>query len=186
MRSRLLAVLIVFAGLAPAAGAQRPAAASRPAAVGTSIAAKTVGYVKHDGFMPIYLSDTTDRILLEVPRDSFPAVMLTIQSTGLGSNPIGIDRGGGGRTQIVHFDRNADHVFVVFENTRFRGAADNPAHERTITESFPVSTVAALPLVAAEDGRLLVDATDFFVRDWTDVTATLQRTRQGNYTLARD
>lgn len=186
MRFHLLPALIVAAGLAPAAGAQRPAAAPRPAPVGTSIAAKTVGYVKHDGFMPVFLSDTTDKILLEIPRDSFPALMLTMQSTGLGSNPIGIDRGAGGRTQIVSFQRNADHVFVVFENTRFRGAAGNPEHERTVTEAFPVSTVAALPLLAVENGRLLVDATEFFVRDWTDVTETLQRTRQGTYTLARD
>ncbi|HEX8725192.1 MAG TPA: zinc-dependent metalloprotease, partial [Gemmatimonadaceae bacterium] len=186
MRFHLLPALIVAAGLAPAAGAQRPAAAPRPAPVGTSIAAKTVGYVKHDGFMPVFLSDTTDKILLEIPRDSFPALMLTMQSTGLGSNPIGIDRGAGGRTQVVSFQRNADHVFVVFENTRFRGAAGNPEHERTVTEAFPVSTVAALPLLAVENGRLLVDATEFFVRDWTDVTETLQRTRQGTYTLARD
>ncbi len=178
---------MVLAGLAPAAGAQRATAATpRPTPVGTSIAAKTVGYVKQDGFMPVYLSDTTDKILLEIPRDSFPALMVTIQSTGLGSNPVGIDRGAGGRTQIVNFERNADHVFVVFRNTRFRGAAGNPEHERTVTEAFPVSTVAALPLVAVEDGRLLVDATDFFVRDWTDVGQTLQRARQGNYTLAKD
>ncbi len=186
MRSKLLVATIVLGGLASAAGAQRPAAAPKPASVGTSIAAKTVGYVKHDGFIPVYLSDTTDKILLEIPRDSFPALMLTMQSTGLGSNPIGIDRGAGGRTQIVNFDRNADHVFVVFQNTRFRGAAGNPEHERTVAEAFPVSTVAALPLLAVEDGHLLVDATEFFVRDWTNVTETLQRTRQGNYTLAKD
>ncbi len=188
MRSKFLAATIILGAmaLAPTAGAQRPAAPPKPAPVGTSIAAKTVGYVKHDGFIPIYLSDTTDKILLEIPRDSFPALMLTMQSTGLGSNPIGIDRGAGGRTQIVNFDRNADHVFVVFQNTRFRGAVGNPEHERTVTEAFPVSTVAALPLLAVEDGHLLVDATEFFIRDWTDVTETLQRTRQGNYTLAKD
>ena len=33
------------------------------------------------------------------------------------------------------------------------------------TESFPPSTVAALPLVASEGGRLLVDATDVVLRD---------------------
>ena len=154
MRSNLLAALIICAGLAPAAAAQRPAAAApKSAPVGTSIAAKTVGYVKHDGFIPVYLSDTTDKILLEIPRDSFPALMLTMQSTGLGSNPIGIDRGAGGRTQVVRFERNADHVFVVFENRRYRGAAGNPEHARTVAEAFPVSTVAALPLVAVENGR---------------------------------
>jgi hypothetical protein len=185
MRSRLIPALLTLAAAAPAL-AQRPAAAPRATAVGTNIAEKTAGYLKRDGFIPIYLNDTTGKVLLEIPRDSFPALMVIMQATGLGSNPIGIDRGAGGETQIVHFDRTGDHVYVVFENTRYRGAANNPEHERTISEAFPVSTVAALPLVAAEDGKLLVDATDFLIRDWTNVTETLQRSRQGNYAVAKD
>ncbi|HUX34449.1 MAG TPA: DUF5117 domain-containing protein, partial [Gemmatimonadaceae bacterium] len=188
MRQHLAAVLFALAAVAPNAAAQRPATAAPkpPAAVAASIAAKSAGYVKHDGFIPIYLNDTTGKILLEIPRDSFPALMVIMQSTGLGSNPIGIDRGAGGETQIVHFVRHGEHVFVVFENTRFRGALDDPDHDRTVNESFPVSTVAALPLLAVEGGRLLVDATDFFIRDWTGVTRTLQRARQGTYTVAKD
>jgi Met-zincin/Domain of unknown function (DUF5117) len=185
MRSNVLSALVLLVGLVPAAGAQRPVA-PKPASVDTSIAAKTAGYVKRDGFIPVYLNDTTGKILLEIPRDSFPALMVIMQSTGLGSNPIGIDRGAGGRTQIVNFDRHGDHLFVVFRNTRFRGAANDAEHERTINEAFPVSVVAALPLLAAQDGHLLVDATDFLVRDWTNVTGTLQRSRQGNYALAKD
>lgn len=188
MRQHLAAVLFALAAAAPNAAAQKPvpAAPKPPAAVAASIAAKTAGYVKRDGFIPIYLSDTTGKILLEIPRDSFPALMVIMQATGLGSNPIGIDRGAGGETQIVHFVRHGEHVFVVFENTRFRGALDDPDHDRTVNESFPVSTVAALPLLAVEDGHLLVDATDFFIRDWTGVTRTLQRARQGTYTVAKD
>jgi Met-zincin/Domain of unknown function (DUF5117) len=187
MRSILGAALCALAATAPGAAAQKPAAAPKTAtAIGTSIAARTAGYVKQDGFIPIYLNDTTGKILLEIPRDSFPALMVITQATGLGSNPIGIDRGAGGETQIVRFVRNGEHVFVVFENTRFRGEANNPDHQRTVNESFPVSTVAALPLLADENGRLLVDATDFFIRDWTGVARTLQRARQGTYAVAKD
>ncbi|MDE3052448.1 MAG: zinc-dependent metalloprotease [Gemmatimonadota bacterium] len=194
MRHSLVAALCALAAAAPAVAAQHPPAAAAPtprraaapAAIGTNIAERAAGYAKQDGFIPVYLNDTTGKILLEIPRDSFPALMVITQATGLGSNPIGIDRGAGGETQIVHFVRNGDRVFVVFENTRFRGAADNPDHERTVDESFPVSTVAALPLLAAENGRLLVDATDFFIRDWTGVARTLQRSRQGTYAVAKD
>ncbi len=187
MRATLVVTLCALIASAPAAAAQNPPAPTRrPAGIATSIAERTAGYAKQDGFIPIYLNDSTGKILLEIPHDSFPALMVITQATGLGSNPIGIDRGAGGETQIVHFVRNGEHVFVIFENTRFRGAADNPDHERTVDESFPVSTVAALPILAAQDGHLLVDATDFFIHDWTGVTRTLQRTRQGTYTVARD
>lgn len=190
MRRTLPSLLLALAATAPAAAAQRAGgaapAARAPSAVGTNIAEKTAGFDRRDGFIPVYVNDTTGRVLLEIPRDSFPALMIVMQSTGLGSNPIGIDRGGDGETQIVEFDRHGNHVYVVYRNTSFRGDPSSPEHERTISESFPVSTVAALPLLATEDGRLLVDATDYLVRDWTDVAGTLQRSRQGAYSVARD
>ncbi len=191
MRSHFSRALVLLLTLTPAVGAQNPpvaapAAPVRAAPIGTSIAAKTEGFAEHDGFIPVYLNASTGKILLEIPHDSFPALMDVMQATGLGSNPIGIDRGAGGESEIVRFDRNAEHVFVVFQNTGFRGDPNNPDHERTVAEAFPVSTVAALPLLAVENGRLLVDATDFFIHDWTNVAAALQRGRQGAYAVARD
>jgi len=43
-----------------------------------------------------------------------------------------------------------------------------------------------MPLLAEENGRLLVDATDVALRDWNDVARTLAQTQQGTYTVARD
>jgi hypothetical protein len=107
-------------------------------------------------------------------------------ATGLGSNPVGLDRGASGDEQVVHFTREGDRVLMAFENNAFRTSLNDPAHQRSITESFPSSTVAALPLVAAEGGRLLVDLTDVAYRDWNDVAGTLARSNQGSYSVARD
>ncbi len=161
-------------------------AAQQPAAsVSTSISARTAGFEKRDGFIPVYLNDRTGAILLELPRDSVRALMLTTLATGLGSNPIGLDRGSGGGEQVARFERSADKVLVVYENTQYRssGGAD---HLRTVLEAFPPSTVAALPIVAEEGGRMLVDVTDFVMRDWNEVASTLQRSQQGMYAIARD
>lgn len=137
--------------------------------------------------MPIYLDQRQGKILLEIPRDSMRALLLVSQATGLGSNPIGIDRGSDGDARVVRFDRDGERVLVVFENWGFRSSdRANAAHQRTVQEAFPPSTVAALPLVAQEGGRLLVDATDFVLRDWTGVAETLAANRQGSYTVARD
>jgi hypothetical protein len=140
---------------------------------------------KRDGFIPIYLDDRAGTILLEIPRDTTRALMLTTLATGLGSNPIGLDRGSGGGEQVTRFERSANRVLVIFENTQFRSSG-GPDNLRTVLEAFPPSTVAALPIVAEDGGRMLVDATDFVMRDWNDVAATLQRSQQGAYSVARD
>jgi hypothetical protein len=184
--ARLAAVVAALVLGGGRAGSQ--ASGSSPAAaVGSSISARVGGYEKLDGFIPIYLDPRQGKLLLELPRDSTRALFIVTQATGLGSNPIGIDRGSDGTTRVVRFDRDGDRVLVVFENWAYRSSAlGNAAHQRTIQEAFPPSTVASLPVVATEGGRLLVDAGDLVMRDWNRVTETLAASRQGTYALARD
>jgi hypothetical protein len=174
----------VIAGLALATTSM-PAVSQQSSSPATGIAAKTSGLEKRDGFIPVYL-DKQGKILLEIPRDSLRTLMFMTLATGLGSNPIGLDRGSNGPENVARFDRNGDRVLVVFENWNYRTSLDNPAHARTIAEAFPPSTVGSLPLVAEEGGRLLVDATDFFMRDWLDVSATLTAQNEGSYSVAKD
>ena len=142
---------------------------------------------KKDGFIPIYLDNKQGKLLLEIPRDSMRVLMFYGLATGLGSNPIGLDRGAGGDNYIARFDKNGDKVLVVLENWNYRSSAlDNPDHIRTIAESFPPSTTAALPIVAQQGSRILVDATDFVMRDWNDVSGTLTQSNEGSYSVARD
>ena len=141
---------------------------------------------RRDGFLPIYLDQHQSRILLELPRDSTRALLMITQATGLGSNPIGIDRGASGDTYVARFDRDGDRVLLVLENWSYRSSSGSADHVRSVAEAFPPSTVAALPLLADESGRLLVDATDVAFRDWNDIVGTLARSQQGAYTLARD
>ena len=172
---------------APAPNAQGASGGGQAPVVGTSIAARTTGMERRAGFIPLYLDDRQGKLLLEIPRDSMRVLAFFLQSTGLGSNPIGIDRGANGPDQVARFDRNGDRVLVVFENWNYRGESSrDPGLATTVAESFPASTVAALPLLAVEDGKLLVDATDFVYRDWLDISGTLARSNEGSYAMARD
>lgn len=168
-----------------AAPSESPAASSDST---ISIAARTRGFEKRDGFIPVYLDANHGKVYLEIPRDSMRVLYFVSQATGLGSNPIGIDRGSNEQQAVARFDRNGDRVLLVLENWNYRSsaAADNPDHARTVAEAFPSSTIAALPLVALENGRMLVDATDYLMKDWTHVASTIARAGQGNYTVARD
>ncbi|MDQ6829925.1 MAG: zinc-dependent metalloprotease [Gemmatimonadota bacterium] len=185
--TRHLIAATLAAVIAPAAYAQNPPAAQPSVPAPTTIASKTAGLERHDGLIPVYLDNRAGKILLEIPRDSMRVLMFVTQATGLGSNPVGIDRGASGADQVTRFERNGDRVLVIFENWKYRSSSrDNPAHVRSVAESFPTSTAGAMPIVANESGRLLVDATDFLVKDWTDVVGTLARGDQGAYSLARD
>lgn len=190
MRSRSLnAILPLILAALPAANAQpaRPPTATR-SDTSTSIAAHTRGFEKRDGFIPVYLDASHGKIYLEIPHDSMRVLYFVSQATGLGSNPIGIDRGAEAQQAVARFDRSGDHVLLVLENWNYRSsaAAQNPDHARTVAESFPPSTVAALPLLAEENGRMLVDATDYLLKDWSGVASTIARAHQGTYTVARD
>jgi hypothetical protein len=177
-------LLSLTVGCATRPAARTAAPAERPVA---PFGGKTAGHERLDGFLPLYHDARTGKVLLELPGDSTRALLLTTLATGLGSNPVGLDRGASGGDFVVRFDRAGERVLAVLENWQYRSSdTANRAHQRTVAEAFPPSTVAALPLVASEGGRLLVDATDFVVRDWMDVPRTLERTGQGSYAVARD
>ncbi len=189
LKLRCFVVMAVTAGCTAAARKPAPPGTSsaREASPGPGIASRTSGMSRRDGLIPVYLEKKGGKILLEIPRDSMRVLAFFSQTTGLGSNPIGIDRGAGGADFVARFDREGDRVLVVFENWRYRSSArENVAHGRTVAESFPPSTVAALPIVADEGGRMLVDATDFVFRDWLDVAGTLSRSNEGSYAVERD
>jgi hypothetical protein len=183
--TRLPALLLATVSFLNVATAQTPPAQSQRPAVGSDIAAATGRMEKRDGFLPLYLDGETGKLLAELPRDSARMLVCTELATGLGSNPVGLDRGSNGGCDVARFEKNGTRVLVVYENWRYRssGTRDNA---RTVLEAFPLSTVAALPLVASEGGRLLVDMTDYVTRDWMDVTGALQSAQQGSYALARD
>jgi hypothetical protein len=155
-------------------------------ATSSAIADKTKGLTRRDGFIPVYIDEKQGKLLLELPRDTMRVLMFYGLATGLGSNPIGLDRGANGENFITRFEKNGERVLVVFENWNYRGSAGDPDHVRTIAESFPPSTAGAMPVVAQEGGRILVDATDFVMRDWNDVAGTLQQSNEGSYSVARD
>ena len=184
MRATCCALMLpVLLAAPPALTAQAPA--SQPS-VAASVGARTQGMERRDGFVSVYRDSAQDRIYLELPHDSLGALAFFTLATGLGSNPIGLDRGEDGASYVVRFDRSGSRVLVVFENWGFRSSSGNRAHVRSVQESFPPSTVAVLPLLAAEQGKLLVDATDLVVRDWIGVPLALSAARQGKYTLARE
>ncbi len=155
-----------------------PVAAQLP-----TIADKTRGMERQEGLFPLHLDQATGKLWMEIPALDTEFLYVTSLPQGLGSNDIGLDRGQLGGEHLVRFVRYGPRVLMIESNTRFRAGSDNPDERRAVEEAFAQSALWGFTVAAETGDRILVDATDFAVRDVHNVTGTLQRTRQGTYRL---
>ena len=161
-----LAALFLFACLhAQQPGRGPGAAAALPPARIPPIEERSAGMRKLDGFFPVYWEERTGNLWLEIPRLDTPILYTTGLAAGLGSNDIGLDRGQEGNGKIVSFERVGPRVLMVQGNENFRSSSPNPAERRSVEDSFAKSVLWGFTIAAETDGRILVDATDFFLRD---------------------
>src|ERR1043166_7537134 len=141
------------------------------------------GLEKKDGFIPLYYDPATGKLWMEISRFGQEFLYITGAPTGLGSNDIGLDRGQIGGERIVKFERLGNKVLMVQPNYGFRSSDTAAAARRGVEESFAISTLWGFKVEAETGGTVLVDATDFAVRDVHDVTGAIARARQGTYKL---
>jgi hypothetical protein len=130
-----------------------------------SIAEHTEGMERLDGFLPLHWSTDTGRLLMEIPELGLEMIHFVGFGAGLGSNDLGLDRGALAGSRIVTFERVGRKVLMVQPNYRFRADSDNPAEVRAVEDAFARSILWGFTAEAETDGRVLVDVTDFLVRD---------------------
>lgn len=148
-----------------------------------SIEQKTRGMEKLDGFLPLYWSARDGKLFLEVPRLEQEMIYVVSLPAGLGSNDIGLDRGQLGGERIVHFERVGPRVLLVQPNYRFRAETENPDERQSVEDAFATSVIWGFTAAAETGDRVLVDATDFALRDAHGVVQSLRRSRQGTFRL---
>ena len=141
-------------------------AQGRPAqsASGT-IEERTAAMQKLDGFVPLYWEERTGSLFLEVPRFDTEFLLSTGLAAGLGSNDLGLDRGQSGGGRVVSFQRVGPKVLLVQSNQSFRSSSPNLAERKSVEDSFAKSILWGFAVAAESNGRVLVDATEFLLRD---------------------
>ncbi|MGE0462786.1 MAG: zinc-dependent metalloprotease [Vicinamibacterales bacterium] len=180
-RESVLGIATMF--MATAALAQPAAQAPRAAGPPPSIEERVSSLRKIDGYFPLYWDERAGTMLLEIPRLDTEFLFSTGLSAGLGSNDIGLDRGQGGQGRIVMFQRVGPRVLLVQGNQSFRSSSSNPLERKSVEDSFARSVLWGFAVAAESGGRVLVDATEFFLRD---VHNAAGRLRPGNYRLDRN
>ncbi|HEY5545982.1 MAG TPA: zinc-dependent metalloprotease [Gemmatimonadaceae bacterium] len=163
-----------------------PAAAqqgrSGGAAALRTIEERTATMRKLDGYFPLYWDSAGGQLFMEIPRLNTEVLHVLGLGAGLGSNDIGLDRGGLMGSRIVLFERSGPRVMMVQPNYDFRSSSTNPAEVRAVRDAFARSVLWGFQVAAESDGgrRVLVDMTDFLLRDATNMAPRLT---PGSYRL---
>ena len=179
---RMVVVVAAAGGLVLTApeGAMAQAADEIP-----SVSDKTKGMERLEGFFDLYWDDAQGKLYMEIDRWEVEFLYQVSLATGLGSNPVGLDRGQLGGTYVLKPHRVGPTVLLVEPNYRFRARSDNPGEVQAVREAFAPSTIWGFSIEAETDDRVLVDATDFFLRDAHGVVRDLEDTGQGKFSLDR-
>lgn len=148
-----------------------------------SISEKTAKLKGHAGFLNFYWDESGGKIYLEISKLDSEILYQTSLPAGLGSNDVGLDRGILGATAVVKFTRIGNKVLLLQPNYSYRALTGNAAEKAAVEQSFAQSVLWGFVVEAEKEGRVLVDATAFLLRDAMDVTSRLQQTKQGTYTM---
>jgi hypothetical protein len=147
----------------------------------SSLEAKTAKLKKLDGYIPLYWDEANGKMWMEISRFNTEFLYQVSLPAGIGSNPIGLDRGQLGGTHVVYFERVGPKVLLIEPNYRYRALSSDEAERRAVADSFARSVLWGFKAEAAEGDRVLVDATAFLLRDAHGVAERLRGSRQGSF-----
>lgn len=178
-----VSLCLSLAGLVQAAKPTPPVAAPP-----TPWQEKTAALERRDGLFATHIDRQKGEVWLELQRspEGHYGEALYVEGllSGLGSNPVGLDRGQIGETRWVRFRRLGGKLVVEQPNLRFRALSSAEDERRAVRESFATSILWAGEIAAEQpDGRVLVNFSSFLLRDAHGVSAALELAGQGSYGL---
>jgi Met-zincin/Domain of unknown function (DUF5117) len=181
-RLLLLLAITISSSLSAQKKKQEPPVASATPTV-TTIESKISSMKKYPGFFDFYYDEKQDKVFLLIDKWDTEFIYVESITAGIGSNDIGLDRNQLGGERIVKFERKGPKVLLTQPNYFYRAISTSTAERKAVEESFAQSVLWGFTITAEEQGKALVDATDFLLQDAHDVIGTLKSTQQGAYSL---
>ena len=136
-----------------------------------------------EGYFNLYWDASSGKMYWEIDELEVEFLYQVSMASGLGSNPVGIDRGQLRGTYVLSPKRIGPRILLMQPNYRYRASSDNELERQAVEDSFAPSVLWGFDIVAESDDRALVDATDFFLRDARNVTGAIAGRDQGNFSL---
>ncbi len=138
---------------------------------------------EYKGYFNFYYDESTDKIHLVVDKLGTEFLYVHSLSEGLGSNDIGLDRGQLGGGKVVFFKKAGNKILLIEPNQDYRAITNNQEEKQSVKEAFAKSVLWGFKIDKEKNGKYLVDATDFFVRDAHGVVNRLASNKEGTYKL---
>ncbi|MBQ4915530.1 zinc-dependent metalloprotease [Maribacter sp. MMG018] len=151
--------------------------------VSAQFSEKKKNFKKYEGFFDFYYDEGNDKIFLEVKDLEKEFLYVSSLSSGIGSNDIGLDRGQLGNERVVFFRKAGNKLLLVQPNLKFRALTDNELERKSVEQAFAKSILFGFPITEQKNGVYVIDITNFLMQDTHGVSARLQRSDQGNYSL---
>ncbi len=148
-----------------------------------TIEEKTNGLKKYEGYINFYWDENAGKLFLEINKLDSELLYQTSLPAGLGSNDIGLDRGSLGSTSVVKFARTGRKILMIELNYGYRAVTNDAAEKRAVEQSFAQSTLWGFTVEAESNNKVLVDATDFVLRDAMHAANRIRSMQQGNYSF---
>jgi hypothetical protein len=145
------------------------------------IAEQLANFEKFEGFIDMYWDESKGRLLLAVDDFEEPFLYQSSLARGIGSNDLFLDRGQLGATRIVEFQRSGQKVLLMQHNLGFRALSDDVAERRAVDESFARSVVWGFESLGQAGNAIIIDASDFLIRDAHGIAARLKEAEEGEY-----
>lgn len=144
---------------------------------------KTKGLKKYEGYLNYYWDEATGKIWLEVDKINTEILYNLSLPAAIGSNDIGLDRGllGGGR--VIFFNKVGRKLLMVQPNYHYRAITTDKNEQKAVEQSFAQSILWGFAIEAESNNHVLVDATDFLLRDAVKIANRLRSMRQGNFSM---
>lgn len=151
--------------------------------ISQSISEKTSGMDHYEGYLDFWWDEAEGKIWLEIDKLDEEILYVNSMAAGMGSNDIGIDRSQLGDTRVVSFKKVGPKVLMIQPNYNFRASSENELERKSVEEAFAQSVIWGFEVEVQENGRVLVDATEFLLRDAHGVISRLDRGGQGSFSL---
>ena len=175
-----LSVLVTLALIA-LCGLARPAEPQAPSL--PSIEQHTEGMTQMDGLFDLYWDNANGSLFWEISELDTEFLYQISMGSGLGSNPVGIDRGQLRGTHVLAAKRIGPRILLMEPNYGFVAQSENLSEAQAVRDAFAPSVHWGFEMVAETGERVLVDATQFFLRDARGVIDQIAARGEGDFTL---
>ncbi|MEM9838252.1 MAG: zinc-dependent metalloprotease [Pseudomonadota bacterium] len=107
-------------------------------------------------------------------------------TAGLGSNPLGLDRGWGSSGDVVRFRVADGRVTAEVENQTYRATSDNPLERKAVAQSFGRSIIFSAPVIEETADAVTFDIKPLLMTDLLGLAGRLKEQGSGGFSLDKN